>query len=217
MQKARTDSIHVTAMHPPIKVAVIENYAPTRKALERLVQSAGMEAAPFSSARQFLDALVHQQVDCAVSDVEMPGFDGLRLQKELNKTLPHLSMVFITGRGNVAMSVEAMKCGAVDVLEKPIDEEALLTAIYHAAERSRALKTAHDELSIIERRYERMTPRERQVFALVTTGFLNKQIASELGVSERTVKLYRARATEVMKADSFPQLVHMAQRLGISA
>lgn len=145
----------------------------------------------------------------------MPGFDGLKLQEELRKTLPHLSMVFITGHGNVPMSVEAMKGGAVDFLEKPVDDKALLAAVHRATERTRALKASREELMAIERRYERMTPRERQVFALVTAGFLNKQIAFDLGLAERTVKVHRARAMEKMEADSFAELVRIAQVLGV--
>jgi FixJ family two-component response regulator len=200
-------------MSLPIKVAVIDDDAPMRRALVRLIKSARIEAAAFSSAREFLDDPIHRQVDCAVTDMRMPDFDGLKLQEELNKTLPHLSMVFITGHGSVPMSVEAMKGGAVDFLEKPVDDTALLAAIHRAAERSRALKASRDELVAIERRYERMTPRERQVFALVTAGLLNKQIASDLGVAERTVKVHRARAMEKMEADSLAHLVQMAQLL----
>ena len=146
-----------------------------------------------------------------MTDMRMPGFDGLKLQEELNKTLPHLSLVFITGHGNIPMSVEAMKRGAVDFLEKPVDDKALLGAIRRAAARSRALKASRDEKIAIERRYERMTTRERQVFALVTAGLLNKQIAFDLGVAERTVKVHRGRAMEKMEADSLAQLVRMAQ------
>jgi len=202
-------------MSPPIKVAVIDDDAPMRTALVRLIKSASIEATAFSSAREFLDDPVHRQVDCAVTDMRMPDVDGLKLQEELNKTLPHLSIVFITGHGNVPMSVEAMKGGAVDFLEKPVDGEALLAAIHRAADRSHALKASRDEMIAIKRRYERMTPRERQVFALVATGFLNKQIALDLGVAERTVKVHRARVMEKMEADSLALLVRMAQRLGV--
>ena len=202
-------------MSSPIKVAVIDDDAPMRRALVRLIKSARIEAAAFSSAREFLDDPVHRQVDCAVTDMRMPGFDGLKLQEELNKTLPHLSLVFITGHGNIPMSVEAMKRGAVDFLEKPVDEKALLGAIRRAAARSRALKASRDEKIAIARRYERMSTRERQVFALVTTGLLNKQIAFDLGLAERTVKVHRARAMEKMEADSLAQLVQMAQLLGV--
>jgi FixJ family two-component response regulator len=186
-----------------------------RTALVRLIKSARIEATAFSSAREFLDDPVHLQVDCAVTDMRMPDVDGLKLQEELNKTLPHLSIVFITGHGNVPMSVEAMKGGAVDFLEKPVDGEALLAAIHRAADRSHALKASRDEMIAIKRRYERMTPRERQVFILVTAGSLNKQIAFDLGVAERTVKVHRGRAMEKMEADSLAQLVRMAQLLGV--
>jgi FixJ family two-component response regulator len=202
-------------MSSPIKVAVIDDDAPMRRALVRLIKSARIEAAAFSSAREFLDDPVHRQVDCAVTDMRMPGFDGLKLQEELNKTLPHLSLVFITGHGNIPMSVEAMKGGAVDFLEKPVDDKALLAAIRRAAARSRALKASRDELIAFERRYGRMTHRERQVFASVTAGFLNKQIAFNLGIAERTVKVHRARAMEKMEADSLAELVRMAQVLGV--
>jgi FixJ family two-component response regulator len=202
-------------MSPPIKVAVIDDDAPMRTALVRLIKSARIEATAFSSAREFLDDPVHLQVDCAVTDMRMPDVDGLKLQEELNKTLPHLSIVFITGHGNVPMSVEAMKGGAVDFLEKPVDGEALLAAIHRAADRSHALKASRDEMIAIKRRYERMTPRERQVFILVTAGSLNKQIAFDLGVAERTVKVHRGRAMEKMEADSLAQLVRMAQLLGV--
>ena len=202
-------------MSSPIKVAVIDDDAPMRRALVRLIKSARIEAAAFSSAREFLDDPVHRQVDCAVTDMRMPGFDGLKLQEELNKTLPQLSLVCITGHGNIPMSVEAMKRGAVDFLEKPVDDKALLGAIRRAAARSRALKASRDEKIAIARRYERMSTRERQVFALVTTGLLNKQIASDLGLAERTVKVHRARAMEKMEAASLAELVRMAQLLGV--
>jgi FixJ family two-component response regulator len=202
-------------MPPPTKVAVIDDDASMRNALVRLIKSAGIKGAAFSSAREFLDDPVHRQVDCAVTDMRMPGLDGLKLQEELHKRVPHLSMVFITGHASVPMSVEAMKGGAVDFLEKPVDDKTLLAAIHRAAKRSRALKASRDELIAFERRYGRMTPRERQVFALVTAGFLNKQIAFDLGLAEKTVKVHRARAMEKMEADSLAQLVRMAQVLGI--
>jgi FixJ family two-component response regulator len=204
-----------TAMSLPIKVAVIDDDPSMRRALVRLIRSAGIEATAFPSAREFLDEPVSRQVDCALTDMSMPGFDGLMLQQELNKTLPHISIVFLTGHGSVSMSVEAMKGGAVDFLEKPVDHEVLLTAIRRAAERSRELKSSRDELVAIQRRYGRMTPRERQVFALVTSGLLNKQIAFDLGVAERTVKVHRARVMEKMEAESLAQLVRMAHRLGV--
>jgi FixJ family two-component response regulator len=199
----------------PIRVAVIDDEAPMRRAVARLIKSAGMEATIFSSAREFLGDPVHLQVDCAVTDMRMPGIDGIKLQEELSRTLPCLSLVFLTGHGNVPSSVKAMKAGAVDFLEKPVDSEALLTAVRHAAERSRALKTSHDELTALKLRYEELTARERQVLVLITAGLLNKQAAADLGVAEKTVKVHRARVMEKMGADSLAELVRMAGRLGV--
>src|ERR1700687_1328085 len=167
----------------PIKIAIIDDEAPMRRALTRLLKPAGIEAITFSSAREFLGDPIHQQVDCAVTDMRMPGFDGLELQEQLNSTLPHLSLVFITGHGDIQGSVKAMKGGAVDFLEKPVDGDALLSAIRRAADRSRALKASHEERVALERRFAEVTPREREVFVLVTSGLLNKQIAAHLGVT----------------------------------
>ena len=130
-----------------IKVAVIDDDEIIRQALARLLKSAGIEAATFSSAREFLDAPICQQVDCAVTDMRMPGFDGLRLQEELNRTIPHLSVVFISGYSDIPMTVKAIREGAVDFLEKPVEDEALLAAIRRAAKRSQALKASCGELN----------------------------------------------------------------------
>lgn len=145
----------------------------------------------------------------------MPGFDGIKLQQELKKILPHLSLIFVTGYGNIPTSVKVMKDGAVDFLVKPVDGDALLAAIHRAAARSRVLKASRDELARLERRYEEVTAREREVFALVTAGLLNKQIAAHLGVAEKTVKVHRARVMEKMGAGSLADLVRIAERLGV--
>jgi FixJ family two-component response regulator len=145
--------------------------------------------------------------------MQMPGFDGLELQEQLNRTLPHLSLVFITGHGDIQGSVRVMKGGAGDFLEKPVGD-ALLPAIHRAAERSRALKASHEERMALERPYAEVTPREREVFALVTGGLLNKQIAADLGVTEKTIKVHRARVMEKMGAESLADLVRKAERLG---
>jgi FixJ family two-component response regulator len=186
------------------------------RALGRLIKSAGIDAVAFSSARKFLDDPTHRQVDCAVTDMRMPGVDGLKLQQELNKTLPHLSSVH-HGTRQRSKDRQSHEGGAVDFLEKPVDGEALLTAIHRAADRSSALRASREELVAIERRYGRMTPRERQVFTLVTAGSLNKQIAFDLSLAERTIKVHRARAMKKMEADSLAQLVRMAQLLGVHA
>jgi FixJ family two-component response regulator len=145
----------------------------------------------------------------------MPGVDGLSLQQTLSGTAPHLSVVFITGHGDVSSSVRAMKAGAVDFLEKPVDGEMLLGSIARAVEQSRRSKTARLELLDLERRYSTLTSREREVFTLVTAGLLNKQVGAELGTSEKTVKVQRARVVEKMGAASLADLVRMAQKLGV--
>jgi FixJ family two-component response regulator len=137
-----------------IKVAIIDDEKPIRRSLARLMRSAGIEAATFSSAYEFLNDPIHEHIDCAVTDMQMPGLNGLKFQQQLYKSSPHLSLVFITGHGNVSDSVRAMKSGAVDFLEKPVDSEALLTAVARAAERSRALKASHGQLTTIGRLYE---------------------------------------------------------------
>jgi FixJ family two-component response regulator len=215
MKKAGNDSNAGASVPAPIKVAVIDDEAPMRRALARLMKSAGIEAATFSSPHEFLSDPIHRQVDCAVTDMLMPGFDGLKLQQELSQSSPHISLVFITGHGDVPLSVKAMKGGAVDFLVKPVDGDALLAAIHRAAERSRALRMSRDEVLELERRYAEVTAREREVFALVTAGLLNKQVAAHLGVTEKTVKVHRARVMGKMSAGSLADLVRMAERLGI--
>jgi FixJ family two-component response regulator len=214
MQRVENELNAEALVSVPIKIAIIDDEAPMRRALTRLLKSAAIEAITFSSAREFLDDPIHEQVDCAVTDMRMPGFDGLELQEQLTRTLPHLSLVFITGHGDIQGSVRAMKGGAVDFLEKPVDGDALLSAIRRAAARSRALKASHEERMALERRYAEVTPREREVFALVTSGLLNKQIAVDLGVTEKTIKVHRARVMEKMGAESLADLVRKAERLG---
>lgn len=202
-------------MPGPIKVAIIDDEESMRRALARLLKSAGIDVSVFSSAFEFLEDGVNQQMDCAVTDLLMPGLDGLSFQDKIGKTLPYLSLVFITGHGSVPLSVQAMKSGAVDFLEKPVEGDALLAAVYRAVERSRALRASHEVLAAIEGQYAQLTARERQVLALIVAGRLNKQAAWDLGIAEKTVKVHRARVMEKMGADSLADLVRMAQRLGI--
>jgi FixJ family two-component response regulator len=198
-----------------VKVAIIDDDDSVRRALTRLVKSAGIEAASFATAREFLDDPTREQMDCVVTDLRMPGLDGLKLQERLSQALPDVSVVFLTGHGNVSAGLSAMKAGAVDFLEKPVEDVSLLATIARAAERSRQAKAARVELEELERRYRSLTPREREVFALVIARLLNKQVGVELGTTEKTIKVHRARVLEKMKAGSLADLVRMAQRLGI--
>jgi FixJ family two-component response regulator len=200
-------------MDASLKVAIIDDDASARKSLARLMKSAGITAHTFSSAAEFLQDALRDQVDCAVTDMRMPGLNGLMLQEKLAETMPHLSIVFVTGHGDVPSGVKAMKSGAVDFLEKPVDDEALLQAVRRAAERSRNSKVSRVKLEELQQRYERLTPREREVFQLVTSGLLNKQAGAELGTTERTIKVHRARVMEKMQAESLAELVRMADQL----
>lgn len=200
-------------MSAPIKVAVIDDNKSARTSLARLIKTAGIEVVSFSSAPDFLEDPIRNQVDCAVTDVRMPGVDGFMLQETLAQTLPYLSVIFITGHGDIPMSVKAIRGGAVDFLEKPVDDEALLEAVRRAAERSRDQKASLAEIDDIRRRYELLTPREREVFQLVTAGLLNKQAGAELGTSEKTIKAQRAQVMSKMKAESLAELVRMADQL----
>ena len=198
-----------------MKVAVIDDDKSARASLERLLKSAGIEVVAFSSAHEFLDDAGTDHIDCAVTDLRMPGVDGIKLQELLAERLPHLSMVFVTGYGDIPTSVKAIRGGAVDFLEKPIDDGALLDAIRRASERSADRRASRGEIDNLGKRYQLLTPRERDVFRLVTSGLLNKQIAAELGITEGTVKVHRGRVMTKMNAGSLAGLVRMADGLRI--
>jgi RNA polymerase sigma factor (sigma-70 family) len=200
---------------PAATVFVVDDDASVRKSLSRLISEAGYRVEAFTSPREFLAREPAAGPSCLVLDVRMPGASGLDLQQTLTSAVHEIPIIFITGHGDISMSVKAMKAGAVDFLTKPFAAKELLDAIQRAvAKDTRDLGTEarDDELRT---RLNLLTPRESQVFALVVTGMLNKQIAAELGIGEKTVKVHRARVMEKMQADSVAMLVRLADTLGI--
>lgn len=196
-------------------VFIVDDDPSVRKALKRLIESVGLEVETLASAQEFLD---HEQPDkpsCLVLDVRMPGLSGLDLQDELAARGLNMPIIFITGYGNIPMGVRAMKAGAVDFIEKPFDDQALLDAIHQAIEQDRKARLEQAEIKEILRRVGLLTHRERQVFALVVTGIFNKQIAFELGTSEKTIKVHRARIMQKMQAKSLADLVRLAEKAGV--
>jgi RNA polymerase sigma factor (sigma-70 family) len=198
-------------------VFVVDDDTSMRKALSRLCQSAGFKVKGFASAREFLDAGPPESPACLVLDVRMPGLSGLDLQVELSARNIKTPIVFITGHGDVPMSVRAMKAGAVDFLTKPFHNKDLMAVIRNAVSKDVQLASAQGERDLIHRHLETLTPRERQVFDLVVKGLLNKQIAAELGASEQTIKVHRARVMEKMEVASVAELVQAAVKIGVLA
>ena len=197
-------------------VFVVDDDISVRESLELLITHAGWQPETFASARDFLSRPRAAVPCCLVLDVTLPGLNGLDLQQQLAGRT-EMPIIFITGHGDVPMTVRAMKAGAVEFLTKPFDDDVLLDAIRQAIDRSRAALRHESELQLLRSRYASLTQREREVLALVVSGLLNKQVGGELGISEITVKAHRGQMMRKMKADSLPELVTMAARLGLHA
>jgi len=207
------EAVGIYAISRGITVAAIEDDERMRQALVFQVATAGIEVDSYASAEEFLETANANDFDCIVVDVNLPKMNGLQLQEELNRTVPYASIVFITGHGDLAVGMHAMRSGAVDFLEKPIDDEILLSSIARGADLSRRRRAEHIRRVDLEQRHGCLTPREREVFGLITTGFLNKQAGAELGTTERTVKAHRERVMSKMGAGSLADLVRMAEVL----
>jgi len=194
-------------------VFVVDDDISIRESLELLIQNEGLCVETFTSAQEFLDRPGELAPSCLVLDLSLPGLNGLELQKQIAVERPDMPIIFITGNGDVASTVRAMKAGAIEFLTKPISNEALLRAIRSSLERSKALLGRSEELRMLRTRYDRLTFREREVMAFVVAGLPNKQVAGELNISEVTVKAHRGSMMRKMEADSLAELVTFATRL----
>ena len=198
-------------------VFVVDDDISVRESLGLLIRCEGWQPETFASAQEFLDRPRALVPSCLVLDISLPGLNGLDLQNRVAVERTDMPIIFITGHGDVPMTVQAMKAGAVEFLTKPFSDEVLLSAIRQALERSRLVLGHEAEMQALRDCYASLTPRERQVMALVVSGLLNKQVGGELGISEITVKAHRGKVMQKMKADSLADLVKMAARLGLGA
>ena len=198
-------------------VFIIDDDADMRASIAGLLKSVGLGSEAFASAQEFLHRGRPEGPSCLVLDVRLPGMNGLDVQRELAAAGVSTPIIFITGYGDIPMSVRAIKAGAVEFLTKPFKDDVLLEAIGQAIERSRAAQRQASEMTALRTCYDTLTPREREVMALVVSGLLNKQVGGELGISEITVKAHRGQLMRKMKADSLPDLVTMAAKLGVQA
>ncbi len=196
-------------------VFIVDDDASMRESLKNLIRSVGLRVEPFASAQDFLRSKRPDVPGCLVLDVRLQGLSGLDLQKRMAESDIEMPIIFISGHGDIPMTVQAMKAGAVEFLTKPFRDQDLLDAIQHALERDRKAREQREEIQKLRRRFESLTQREREVMGLVVTGLLNKQIAAELGTSETTVKIHRHQVMEKMAANSLAELVRMSDRLGI--
>ena len=196
-------------------VLLVDDDAAVRKALSRVLREEGWHVEVFESAEAFLVRADHVADGCLVLDVTMPGLDGLELQQRLIQTGKAMPIVFVTGYGDIPMTVRALKAGASDFLTKPVEAEALLRAVRAAIEQGASVRRSRAATAKLRQRYDGLTPREREVLTLLVTGALNKQVAATLGVVEQTIKFHRAQIMERMEAKTVAELMHIAARLEI--
>jgi FixJ family two-component response regulator len=196
-------------------VYVIDDDVSMREAIKSLLGSVGLHVEAFGSAPQFFGKKLPDAAICLVVDVRLPGLSGLDFQSELSKANIDVPLIFITGHGDIAMTVKAMKAGAVEFLTKPFRDQDLLDAVKVALEKDEAKRKSRKTIAVVRTLYESLTPREQEVIGLVTAGLMNKQVAAEMGVSEITVKVHRGNVMHKMKANSLADLVRMADMLGI--
>ena len=196
-------------------VYVVDDDVSVRSALERLLKSVGVTVKTFSSAQEFLDQATPEESGCLIVDLRMPGMSGLDLQDQLSARQLSLPVIFLTGYGTVPASVQAMKAGAVDFLEKPVEDQTLINAVHKALETDRQSRLIQAEIKAIRQHVASLTPREYEVLPLIISGRLNKQVAAKLGTTEKTIKVHRARILEKMQCSSLAELVRLAAKAGI--